>query len=337
MPTRSQKWGRAFLLRYNICVDKRIVIQVTAESQKMRLEDFLLGHFRGLSKMYLRDAVKSERCEVNGRWENRGYKLRSNDLIEIVVDPDRETAMKPENIALDIVFEDEHLIVVNKPAGMLVHPSHRENSGTMLNALSFYLNKSEPPAVADDLTHGQPPATAGGFDKIIRPGLPHRLDKQTSGLIVVVKSALAHRRVSADFMKKRVEKRYLALVDGIVEQDEGTIEAPIGRFADLKQWSVKEDGKHSESRFWVRKRYAVTTLIELEPVTGRTNQLRIHCEFIGHPIVGDTQRGGREFHRMCLHAYKLSLPHPITREWLSFEVPVQFDSSITFFSSSSEN
>lgn len=289
----------------------------------MRLEDFLLGHFSGLSKMYLRDAVKSERCEVNGRWENRGYKLRSNDLIEIVVDPDRETAMKPENIDLDIVFEDEHIIVVNKPAGMLVHPSHRENSGTMLNALSFYLNtKTEPQAVAGGITHGQSPATAGVGDKTIRPGLPHRLDKQTSGLIVVVKSALAHRRLSADFMKKRVEKRYLALVDGIVERDAGTVEAPIGRFADLKMWSVKEDGKHSESRFWVRERYADTTLIELEPVTGRTNQLRIHCELIGHPIVGDTQRGGREFQRMCLHAYKLAFPHPITREPVSCETVI---------------
>ena len=153
---------------------------------------------------------------------------------------------------------------------------------------------------------------------LIRPGLPHRLDKQTSGLIVVAKHGMAHRRLSADFMKKCVEKRYLAIVDGVVDKDEGTIEAPIGRFAELKQWSVKADGKHSESRFWVRERYADTTLIELEPVTGRTNQLRIHCELIGHPIVGDVQRGGREFGRLCLHAYSLSFRHPITREDVEF-------------------
>ncbi len=311
---------RFFGLRYNVQVEERIAIQAAAEHQKVRLEDFLLDHFSGLSKMYLRDIVKTERCEVNGRWENIGYRLRPNDLIEISVDTARETAMKPENIPLDIVFEDEHIIVVNKPTGMLVHPSHRENNGTMLNALAYYLNdKSVPSAVAGGLTQDQPPATAGGSDKTIRPGLPHRLDKQTSGLIVVAKTATAHRRLSADFMKKRVEKRYLALVDGTVERDEGTIEAPIGRFPELKQWSVKEDGKHSESRFWVRKRCADTTLIELEPVTGRTNQLRIHCELIGHPIVGDVQRGGREFERLCLHAYKLAFRHPITREDLSFE------------------
>ena len=120
-------------------------------------------------------------------------------------------------------------------------------------------------------------------------------------------------------MKKRVEKRYLALVDGIVEQDEGTINAPIGRDADLKLWMVKQDGKHAESRFWVRERHADTTLLELEPVTGRTNQLRIHCELIGHPIVGDTQRGGREFERLCLHAYKIGFPHPSGTGQVSFE------------------
>lgn len=316
-------------------MEEKIVIQAAAEHQKMRLEDFLLDHFSGLSKMYLRDLVKTERCEVNGRWENIGYRLRPNDLIEITVDMARETAMKPDNIPLDVVFEDEHIIVVNKPAGMLVHPSHRENNGTMLNALSFYLNKERDGEKVrkreNEIVVAGPQLTRSSSHFLtrspaIRPGLPHRLDKQTSGLIVVAKTAMAHRRLSADFMKKSVEKRYLALVDGIVEQDEGTIEAPIGRFAELKQWSVKEDGKHSESRFWVRERHADTTLIELEPVTGRTNQLRIHCELIGHPIVGDTQRGGREFSRLCLHAYKLAFRHPITREDIAFEIaaPTEF-------------
>ena len=125
-------------------------------------------------------------------------------------------------------------------------------------------------------------------------------------------------------MRRRVEKLYLALVDGIVELDEGTIEAPIGRFAEIKHWSVKEGGKSSETRFRVRDRFAETTLLELEPVTGRTNQLRIHCETIGHPIVGDTSRGGTAFSRLCLHAWKLSFPHPVNRETLSFEAPASF-------------
>lgn len=274
----------------------------------MRLEDFLLDHFRGLSKMYLRDLVKTAACEVNGRHENRGFRLRPNDFVEIVVDSSRGTAMRPEDISLAIIFEDDDLIVVNKPAGMLVHPSHRENNGTLLNALVFYLNQ------------------AGG-GRVIRPGLIHRLDKQTSGLIVAAKNAHSHTRLCASFMKKRVEKRYLALVEGIVGDNEGTVEAPIGRFADLKLWGVKEDGKMSVSRYVVRERFADSTLLELEPVTGRTNQLRIHCELIGHPIVGDVQRGGREFKRLCLHAYRLGFPHPTSREWTEFEVaaPAEFE------------
>jgi len=309
-------------------VDERVIIVVPERAYKFRLEDYLLDHFPNLSKMYLRDAVKTGRCEVNGRHENIGHRLKPNDLIEIVLDPDRETAMRPENIALDIVYEDADIIVVNKPAGMLVHPSHRENRGTLLNALSYYLNQSEPAAVTVGPTlavgsidgNVQPPVTAAGSD-LIRPGLIHRLDKQTSGLVVVAKNARAHRILCNHFMKKRVEKRYLALVDGIVERDEGSIEAPIGRFADLKLWSVKEDGKHSESRFWVRERYADTTLLELEPVTGRTNQLRIHCELIGHPIVGDVQRNGREYERLCLHAYSLAIPHPDGSGVQEYRVP----------------
>lgn len=299
-------------------MDECLIIVVPESGYKMRLEDFLLDQFSQLSKMYLRDAVKTGRCEVNGRHENIGHRLKPNDLIEITLDPTRETAMRPENIALDIIHEDDDIIVVNKPAGMLVHPSHRENSGTMLNALSYCLNagkrlgeegKRGGEATRNDISSSHP---------TVRPGLIHRLDKQTSGLVVVAKNARAHRILCNHWMKKRVAKRYLALVDGIVERDEGAIEAPIGRFADLKLWSVKEDGKHSESRFWVRERYADTTLVELEPVTGRTNQLRIHCELIGHPIVGDTQRGGREFERLCLHAFQLAFPHPTGSELVTF-------------------
>ncbi|MBP7474705.1 MAG: RluA family pseudouridine synthase [Pyrinomonadaceae bacterium] len=312
-------------------MEERLIIVVPERAYRFRLEDYLLDHFPNLSKMYLRDAVKTGRCEVNGRHENIGHRLKPNDLIEIVLDPDRETAMRPENIELDIVHEDDDIIVVNKPEGMLVHPSHRENSGTLLNALAYWLNK-------DQLTQSRKGAkTQRIFDvpessivdprtAIVRPGLIHRLDKQTSGLIVVAKNARAHRILCNHFMKKRVEKRYLALVDGIVERDEGTIEAPIGRYAELKYWSVKEDGKHSESQFWVRERYADTTLLELEPVTGRTNQLRIHCELIGHPIVGDTLRKGRAFERLCLHAYEIGFPHPTTGEKVVFvaEMPLEF-------------
>ena len=337
----------------------RLTFQVDAASRKQKLGDYLFDNIRDLSKMYLRELIKTGKCEVNGSLVNSGYRLRERDFIEIEADLSRGTAMQPENIALDIVFEDDELIVVNKPAGMLVHPSHRDRNGTLLNALVFHVNKGVLRAVPVDVRKGYafpvsdekdqaaaPPdqrhsrACDGSSDGkaqpfrssdgeaafFIRPGLPHRLDRQTSGLIVAAKTARAHRTLSGHFMRKRVEKRYLALVESIVADDEGTIDAPIGRFAEHKHWTVKEDGKHSRSRYWVRERFSDTTLLELEPVTGRTNQLRIHCEMIGHPIVGDTRRGGREFERLCLHASKLSFPHPVSGERMEFQrdAPVDF-------------
>ncbi len=336
-----------------------LTFEIAAAANKQKLGDYLFDNLRSLSKMYLRELIKTGKCEVNGDFENSGYLLRENDFIELAVDLSRGTAMRPENIPLDVVFEDAELIVVNKPAGMLMHPSHRENSGTLLNALVYHLNNNWStggppvrghPSISIQRT-GEPPVL-----QFIRPGLPHRLDKQTSGLVVMAKTPRAHRILSGHFMKKRVEKRYLALVEGVVLKDEGTIEAPIGRDADLKLWSVKSDGKHSESRYKVRERFADTTLLELEPVTGRTNQLRIHCELIGHPIVGDIQRGGRlnwtaggqsasghpsnsitarasprtggppvvQCDRLCLHAYKLAFPHPSGGVRVEFEIPARF-------------
>lgn len=286
-------------------MEERIYVVAGPEAHKKRLEDFLFDRFRGLSKLYLREIVKNERCEVNGRFENRGHRLRPNDFIEVVLDLERQNSMVPEDIPLDIVFEDSDLIVINKPVGMLVHPSHREKTGTVLNALSHYLNKGNGPA------H-------------IRPGLIHRLDRDTSGLLMAAKNTRAHARVGIQFEKKRVDKRYMALVEGIVPEDRGTITSPIGRYADEKLWSVKPDGKLSETRFRVRKRFDDASLLELEAVTGRTNQLRIHCADIGHPIVGDTQRGGREFKRMCLHSYRIIFRHPSTGLRIELEQAVDF-------------
>ncbi len=279
-------------------MERRFELVVPTDAARQRLEDILLDEFTTVSKMYLRELVREEKCEVNGRNENIGYRVRPGDLIEVWLDETRGTAMIAEPIALKVVYEDVDLIVVDKPPGMLVHPSHREKRGTLLNALVHYLNSADGPHV--------------------RPGLVHRLDKETSGLIVAAKNAHAHRTLSRSFMKKRVQKTYVAVVDGRLDRDEGVIIAPIGRFAEGKHWTVREDGKHSETRFVVKERGTSATLLELEPVTGRTNQLRIHCESIGHPIVGDTRRGGRPAARLYLHAAKLAFPHPSTKEIVAF-------------------
>lgn len=298
------------LRTFNLCVkifnvNQRFELFTEPTEHKKRLEDFLFDRFRTLSKLYLRDLVKNEKCVVNGRFENRGFRLRSNDFIEIELDPQRQNSMMPEDIPLEIVREDAELIIINKPAGMLVHPSHRDKSGTVLNALSHYLNRRP------DRPH-------------VRPGLVHRLDKETSGLLLIAKNTRAHARLAMQLEKKTAEKKYLALVDGIVKDDAGTIDAPIGRYAEIKMWAVKPDGKISDTRFRVLERYTDATMLELEPVTGRTNQLRIHCAALGHPIIGDVSRGGREFGRLCLHANRLAFRHPSTGERIDVEAPIDF-------------
>ena len=269
----------------------RIEIVVVREERKFRLEDLLCQRFPALSKMYLREVVKKGSCEVNGRQENIGHRLSANDFVEIEVDLSRQHSMLPEALPIEIVYEDEDLVVVDKPAGMLVHPSHREKNGTLLNALAFHFNRD--------------PARG-----VIRPGLVHRLDKETSGLIVVAKNQRAHRILCRQFQRKQVEKRYTAIVHGVMSENEGVINGDIGRDAELKFWVLKEGGKASETRFRVLQRKQDTTLVELEPVTGRTNQLRIHCASIGHPIIGDKERGGDASRKLCLHATKLGFRHP---------------------------
>ncbi|MFN2411768.1 MAG: RluA family pseudouridine synthase [Pyrinomonadaceae bacterium] len=286
-------------------MDTRLEISALEADRRKRLEDFLFERFPDLSRMYLRETIRREKCEVNGRFENRGYRLRPGDFLELMIDPRRANAMKGEDIPLAIVYEDASIVVVDKPAGMLVHPSHREKSGTLLNGLVNHLRRSAGDAA--------------------RPGLPHRLDRETSGLVIVAKNPQIHRQIARQFQNKEVRKFYLAVVDGQLAQSEGTIDAPIARFPERKHWDVSETGKASITKFLVLRQSGETSLIRLEPVTGRTNQLRIHLAHVGKPIIGDTRRGGREHTRLCLHAWKLRFLHPLDRRQISFTAEPPFD------------
>ena len=297
---------------------ERYEFQISETDAKKRLGEFLFGRFFYLSKMYLRECLKNGKCEVNGTLENLGYKLRKNDFIELELDFGERQIIQPEEIPLEIIFEDSELLVVNKAAGMLVHPTKRIRTGTLLNALTHYLNSV-------DLENEKPEDLNFSF---ARAGLVHRLDKQTSGLMIVAKNGHSHKILAGHFKRKLVEKRYFAVVEGIIENEEGEIDAPIGRFAEERVWNVKADGKHAISKFWVKQRFSDATLLELEPVTGRTNQLRIHLSHIGHPILGDTKYGGREFERLCLHAYKLNFWHPNGNRKLEFETDLPPDMKI---------
>ena len=279
--------------------------QVSTADYKKRLDEFLSGKLHKISKKYLRELIKTGKCEVNGEWENRGYLVKTNDFIELELELSERKITDPEQIPLEIIFEDSEFLVVNKPAGMLVHPTVRVRNGTLLNALAFHLNPES------------------DKENFVRAGLVHRLDKQTSGLILIAKSARSLRVLSDHFKRKLIEKRYLALVQGIIEEDSGTIDAPVGRYAEERSWNIKADGKYAVTNFWVKERFADKTLLELEPVTGRTNQLRIHLAHIGHPILGDEKYGGREFSRLCLHAYRLCFWHPNGGRRLEFETKIE--------------
>ena len=281
---------------------ERFELEVGESFHRRRLDEFLFHTFRNYSKAYLREVVKRGLCEINGYSANAGIELRRDDFVEVLIDPVRSKAMVPALMDLDVVYEDADLIVIDKAPGVLVHPTHFERDGTLLNGLSHYLNQNQTDS-----------------SEFIRPHLVHRLDRETSGLIVVATNSDASRRLCRQIKKKKLQKRYLALVRGRVTQEKGEIEAPIIRDPELKQHLVRSDGKPSVSRYRVSGRFADTTLLELEPVTGRTNQLRIHCAEIGHPIVGDRLYSDSKTDRLCLHASRLEFWHPTTNEKLHFD------------------
>ncbi len=288
-----------------------LYFEVEDSRHKSRLDDYLFSQIPHLSRMYLRYLIAEEKCQVNGVVQNTGYRLSKNDFIEIEANLSPQTSSHPENIPLEIIFEDAEIIVINKAAGMLAHPTRGVRGGTLLNALHFYLNFN-----ADG---------ARKTDNFIRIGLAHRLDKQTSGLMVIGKNARAHRILCSHFQRKLVEKKYFAVVEGVVEKDFGTICAPIARNGEGRFWHISDEGRFAESNFWVIERKSDLTILELEPVTGRTNQLRLHCAHLGHPIIGDEIYKGREFSRLCLHAYKLVFWHPNGEKRMEFEteLPVE--------------
>ena len=314
-----------------------------------RLDEFFALRFGALSRMRIANLIEGGACLVNGAVARAGYHVLVGDAVDVSLDDGVPTSMSPEPIPLEVIHQDEHLIVVVKPAGMLVHPTMGVKTGTLANALAYHLNRSriedggwtiedlasEPPAAID------PGSPILNPQAVTRPGMVHRLDRATSGLIVIAKTPRALTVLSKHFRKRLVQKRYLALVSGSLEQEAGSINAPIGRDPDQRpRWRVMDAGRYAETRFKVLEQMAQAALLELEPVTGRTNQLRIHCAHIGHPIVGDEMYGGCEFEgkehqskigdsrsatRLCLHASRLAFHHPAGGEWMEFMSPLPVD------------
>jgi len=285
--------------------------QLEAGADKPRLDEFVASKFPKISLTRIRRLISEGDVLVDGEKSFKGTRLHDGAKVSLKLFPADKSSATPEPIPLDILYEDDHLIVVNKPAGLLVHPSRWEKSGTLTNGLAYHFWQ----------TGGAP----------LRPGLIHRLDRHTSGVIVVAKTPRAHRTLAKHFRLRWVKKFYLAPVSGVVEGDNGEIIAPIGHQPnEWPRWKVMDDGKEAHTRFRVTRRFAAHTLLELEPLTGRTHQLRIHCKLIGHPILGDPIYAEQvdplveklRLKYQLLHAFRLSFRHPATGVELEFQAPM---------------
>lgn len=286
----------------------------------LRLDAYLAGQIEGWSRARLQRLIDDEEILVNGKPAKASYKTRAGDAIEVELAAPPSASFTPENIPLDIVFEDDDVVVVNKPAGLVVHPAAGIHSGTLANALAYHFQQLS--------------TLAGG----IRPGIVHRLDKDTSGLLVAAKTESAHENLADQFRAREVFKNYAALVYGVVKLQAGRIEQPIARDPrNRTRMAVVSGGREALSLFKIRRSYGSFTLVDVELKTGRTHQIRVHLSWLKHPVVGDDlYAGGREnsiqdvqlraqirkLNRQFLHAEQLGFSHPRTGEPMRFVAPL---------------
>src|SRR5699024_9619427 len=287
-------------------------IIITSDDQGQRLDALLTTKVDDISRTDIQNRLKSGHILVNQKQVKPNYKVKTGDEIEFFEREDVESDIVPENLHLDIVYEDEDLAVVNKPRGMVVHPAAGHASGTLVNGLMYQL---------DHLS---------GINGELRPGIVHRIDMDTSGLLMVAKNDIAHRHLVEQLMAKTVTRKYTALVHGVIPHNLGTIEAPIGRNPKERQeMAVVDDGKDAVTHFNVLERFKDFTLVECVLETGRTHQIRVHMKYIGYPLAGDPKCGPRktiETDGQLLHAGVIGFIHPKTGEYLEFksELPQYF-------------
>jgi 23S rRNA pseudouridine1911/1915/1917 synthase len=310
-----------------LSVSPSLRLSVPSEAQDQRLDLYLVAQINTASRSAIQRAINEGAITVNGKIVKPSHRLSPGELVTGTIPHAPPIEAVPENIPLDIVFEDDQIIVINKPAGMVTHPGAGVLSGTLANALVFHLQQQ-----------AQALPMRGGSS---RPGIVHRLDVGTSGLIVAAKTDLAHLRLAEQFEARTVVKKYLALVYGVVKEDSGAIDAPIGRDPRSRvKMAVTPTGRHALSLYRVVERCAEFTLVEIEIKTGRTHQIRVHFAHIKHPIAGDeTYDSGRlqqvknaaqraaikKLRRPFLHAATLQFAHPVTGESLSFNAPLPAD------------
>lgn len=291
--------------------------KMVVETEKGRIDKVIANHFPAFSRSQVQNWLTKERITVNDAVVKANYKVKTGDVIVIEPVEPEVLDVQPENIPLDIVYEDEDVVVINKPQGMVVHPAPGHPNGTLVNALMYHI---------DHLS---------GINDVIRPGIVHRIDKDTSGLLMIAKNDQAHESLAKQLAEKTSMRRYLALVHGNIAHDKGTVDMPIGRNPkDRKKQAVVENGRHAVTHFKVLERFGQYTLIECQLETGRTHQIRVHLAEIGHPLAGDPLYGPRKTLKgngQFLHAAQLGFTHPKTGEWLEFSAPLPdiFEQTLT--------
>lgn len=289
-----------------------LTIQITEEMAGQRIDKAVSSIDEDWSRSQIANWVKDGNVRVNGEIVKPNYKVRPDDLIIATPPVLEELDVVPENLDLEIVYEDADVLVVNKPKGMVVHPAPGHSRGTLVNGLMYQCT---------DLS---------GINGVVRPGIVHRIDKDTSGLLMVAKNDAAHMSLVNQLVRKSVTRKYLALVHGHIPHDKGTIEAPIARDPKERQnMSVVDRGKHAVTHFRVLERFGDFTLVECRLETGRTHQIRVHMKYIGFPLVGDPKYGPKktmDIGGQALHAEVIGFDHPKTGEYMEYsaEMPEEF-------------
>ena len=284
---------------------------VNSSDAGKRLDKFIAENIPDVTRSSVVNLIESDNVLVNGKKQNKNYKLRINDTVSVDIPEPVEYEAKAENIPLDIVYEDSDLLVVNKPKGMVVHPAAGNYEGTLVNALLYHCK--------DDLS---------GINGVMRPGIVHRIDKNTSGLLIVAKNDKAHKHLAEQIKEHSFTREYEAVVWGNIKDDTGTVNAPIGRHPiDRKKMTVTErNSKNAVTHFEVLERLNGYTYIKCRLETGRTHQIRVHMAYLGHPVSGDDVYGVKKekvnFEGQCLHARKIGFIHPSSGEYMEFTSPL---------------
>jgi len=305
---------------------KPMTLHVGVGITERRLDKYLHGRFRNLSRHFLQDAIRSGGVIVNGKPAKPSQQLKHGDIIEMVIPEPPSKTIEPEDIPLDVLYEDDDIIILNKPADMIVHPARGNKSGTLVNALVHY---------ADRLSSG-----LGEF----RPGIVHRLDRDTTGVMIVTKHEAAQWKIAKQFENRQTQKTYLAIVHGTPELDADRINAPLGVHPQIREkYAIRpEIGKEAITFYEVLEAFRGFSLLKCQPKTGRTHQIRVHLSHIKHPIVADDMYGGKLVYpwqladaeqaveepvitRCALHAFSIEFRHPTTNEMVKFEAPLPPD------------